>query len=138
MQKRRILAAVFVVSAAATLMVAGPAAASVTNSGSFAATCNPSSYGYATDNVGYYHVTNLGTVSIKQKSSSPGSTSTVTAMSQNGKEFSAQNIGDNGVASWANVLTGTYHVEAKSSYDHNCNGVLPGDGNYTFGYEITY
>jgi hypothetical protein len=138
MQKRRILAAAFAVSAAMTLMVAGPASASVTNSGSFAATCNPSSYGYGTDNVGYAHVINLGSVLIKQKSSSPGSTSTVTAMSQNGKEFASQNIGDNQTASWSNVLAGTYHVEAKSSYDHNCNGILPGDGNYTFSYEITY
>lgn len=124
---------------AAALLLVGVAAApgtAATGSGSFAATCNPSSYPFATNGLAYQHASK-GTLKIKQTGPS-ALASSVKAVSQNGNSLSVKTISNGGTAEWPDVLAGQYKVHARLSADHNCNGALPGHGNYTFKYTITY
>jgi hypothetical protein len=124
------------VTVALVVAVAMPASAA-TADGSFTATCDPGSYGYATNGTVYQHSTK-GTLSVKQTASSPTITSSVKVTSQNGNSTSDTNVSDGGTASWTNVLAGQYKVYARSSSGVNCNGAWPGKGNYKFSYKITY
>src|SRR5690606_32614974 len=124
-------------AAVGIMFVAGAAAYGATGDGSFSATCDPASYGFSTDGKTYQHSAK-GTVSIKQKSTNPVLTSSVKATSQNGNSLPVVNVSDGQTATWANVLPGQYKVYARSSSSVNCNGWLPGNGNYTFNYSITY
>ena len=121
---------------AISVAMAAPASAA-TGSGSFDATCDPSNYGYASDGKTYQHNA-YGTISVKQTGSNPTLSSSVKVTSQNGNSTSVKTVSDGGTVSWTNVLTGQYKVEAKSSSTSNCNGWLPGNGNYKFSYTITY
>jgi hypothetical protein len=134
---RKNLRAGIAAAAVALTVASGGAALAVTSTGSFSATCDPANYGHATDNRSYQHASQ-GTLSIRQTGSSPRVTSNVYATSQNGNSLTGRNIGDGETASWSNVRAGQYRVFARSSSTVNCNGILPGQGNYTFQYSITY
>ena len=79
-----------------------------------------------------------GGFSIKQNSSSPSSSTIVTARSSNGNDLPNKTIGTGSTASWSGVLASTYTVRALRSGASNCNGVLPGHGNYSWNYTVTY
>lgn len=79
-----------------------------------------------------------GAFSIKQNSSNPKSSTKVTARSSNGNDLPLKTIGNGSTASWTSVLPSTYTVRAMRSGSSNCNGFLPGHGNYTWNYTVTY
>ncbi len=79
-----------------------------------------------------------GGFSIKQNSSTNSSNTVVTARSSNGNDLPNKTIATGATASWTGVLPSTYTVRALRSGAANCNGVLPGHGNYTWNYTVTY
>lgn len=123
-----------VVTAVATIAFTAPAYAS-SATGSFTASCNPT---INTTNGTIFTHAATGAMSVKQTASNPTITSTVNLISQNGNTVGAKNIGDGSTATWSSVLTGQYRIQAKSASSVNCNGILPGNGNYNFSYNITY
>jgi hypothetical protein len=79
-----------------------------------------------------------GTLSIKQNSTSPTSSTKTWAVSANGNSLSTKTVSNGGTASWTSVLPSTYTVRAFRSTNANCNGILPGAGNYSWNYTVTY
>jgi hypothetical protein len=79
-----------------------------------------------------------GTFSIKQVRTSPTSRTKTWAVSATGNSLSAKTIGNGGTAKWTQVLPSRYTVKALRAAKSNCNGVLPGHGNYNWTYTVTY
>jgi hypothetical protein len=78
------------------------------------------------------------TFKIKQNSSSPAGTSTVWAVTSTGHSLPTRRISNGQTATWTSVLPGRYTVHVHRTTSQNCNGVLLGDGNYQWGYTVTY
>lgn len=79
-----------------------------------------------------------GKFQIKQNSSSPNSTTVVWAVSATGHSLPARTIGNGQTATWTSVLPSHYTVHAHRKTSSNCNGFLPGDGNYNWTYTVNY
>jgi len=79
-----------------------------------------------------------GTFKIKQNSTVPTSSSWVTARSEFNNELGFKLVSDGTTQTWTGVKVGTYTVRAHRSGSSNCNGWLPGHGNYTLNYTVTY
>ena len=114
--------------------LAAPAMAA-TGNGSFAATCDPAAYGYASDGVYYYHATDLASVTVQNLSSR---TATERIYSSNGNPVTAYDVASGGSKTWNSVKRGNYLVQAKAAATADCNGILPGKGDFTFADKITY
>ena len=84
------------------------------------------------------HVTNGNMYFNQYTSTSPAITSTVWAVSSNGNPLRQQNVANGGSAPWTSVLASTYTFKTHPATSVNCNGPLPGDGNSTLQYVITY
>lgn len=78
-----------------------------------------------------------GNYSIKQNSTAPRSTTKVWATSQNGNDLPMRMAIDGETKTWS-ALAGSYTVKALRAAEANCNGVLPGHGNYTWNYTVTF
>lgn len=79
-----------------------------------------------------------GTFKIKQNSTSPTSSTKTYARSSNGNDLSIKTISDGQTATWTGVIANDYTVKAFRSTASNCNGWLPGHGNYSWNYTVTY
>ena len=105
--------------------------------GSFSATCDPVNYGYKSDNHYHYHDNSNTLISVKNNGS--GRTATVRLYRSTGTTLTSYNITNSSTQIWGpSVAAGNYKVEAKAASTANCNGVLPGYGNFTFKYQIAY
>lgn len=61
-----------------------------------------------------------------------------TARSAQGNDLSQQARVVGETASWSSVIPSTYTTRMLRRFGANCNGALPGDGNYTVNYTVTY
>ena len=119
------------------LIASSTSASAATASGSFSATCDPINYGYSSDNLYHYHPNSSSTISVKNNGSDR--TATARLYRSTGTGLFAQNLGIGEKKSWSSaVAQGYYRVEAKAASTANCNGPLPGKGNFTFKYEIDF
>lgn len=84
-----------------------------------------------------YHTDN-GNMWVKQNWSNPSSTTVVWAMSSSGNTLRSQTVSTGGTVTWTGVSASTYTFSAKRSTTKDCNGLLPGDGNYTWNATIGY
>lgn len=80
-----------------------------------------------------------GTFKIRNISSGNHDTR-VTARSQStGNDLQTQIASQGERVSWTGVLAGSYTIKARiSGGSQNCNGALPGHGNYVLNYGVTY
>lgn len=79
-----------------------------------------------------------GTFKIKQNSANPASSTWVSARSANGNDLSFKFVSNGLTATWTSVIANSYTVRAYRSGSYQCNGILPGYGNYTLNYTVTY
>lgn len=79
-----------------------------------------------------------GTFKIRQNFTSPNSTSVVWAVDGQGHSLPTRTIGNGQTATWTNVLHARYTVHVHRVRSANCNGFLPGDGNYNWNYTVTF
>jgi plastocyanin len=61
-----------------------------------------------------------------------------TARSSSGNDLAAQARVAGQTATWTNVAKSTYTARFVRRFAADCNSVLPGHGNYTLNYTITY
>jgi len=81
---------------------------------------------------------NGGTLTIKQNSAELGSSTYVSARSGNGYDLSFKLVHDGTTATWTGVIANSsYTVRAYRDGSYQCNGILPGYGNYTLNYTFT-
>lgn len=120
------------------LVVAGSTIASATTAtGDFKATCDPTEFGFASDGSYHYHDNSNVLVSVTNNDS--GRTATVRLYRSTGTTLSSYNIANTSTKIWGSAIAaGYYRVEAKAASTANCNGALPGNGNFTFKYLISY
>jgi len=77
----------------------------------------------------------VGTMSIKQTATSPFSISFVTYRSTfSGNQLAWKSVSNGGTASWTSVLPASYQVRAHRDATTDCNGILFGEGNYSWSY----
>ncbi len=126
--------ATIAVASTVTFGLAGVAAASDTGALQTDVSCDGTTVKVGATVVQRY----TGNLAIKQNFSSPSSQTNVTARSSNGNDLGAKTIGTGGTATWTGVLPSSYTVRAHRSGASQCNGILPGYGNYTWGYTVTY
>jgi hypothetical protein len=79
-----------------------------------------------------------GTFKITQNSTNPTSITRTYARSSNGNDLTIKTVANGGTATWTGVLASNYTVKAFRSSAANCNGWLPGHGNYSWNYTVTY
>jgi len=79
-----------------------------------------------------------GTFKIKQNSADPASSTWVSGRSANGNDLSFQLVSNGVTATWTSVIANNYTVRAYRNGGFQCNGGLPGWGNYTLNYTVTY
>lgn len=119
------------------LLSAGTAASAASATGSFPATCDPVNFGYGSDDYYHYHDTSLTTINVKNDGSDR--TATTRLFRSTGIALTAYNIAPGASRDWTSaVAAGYYKVQAKASSTANCNAALPGNGNFSFKYKITF
>lgn len=120
------------------LVVVGATSASAYyTTGSFSATCDPVNYGFGSDNHSHYHDDSNMLIAVKNDGS--GRSAQVRLYRTTGTYLATYNIANTKTKIWGNaVAAGYYRVQAKASSTANCNGVAPGNGNFTFKYGISY
>lgn len=85
--------------------------------------------------------TSSGAFKIKFNSAASGSGDNATwftARSAQGNDLSQQARVVGETASWSGVIPSTYTTRMQRRFAANCNGALPGNGNYTVNYTVTY
>lgn len=76
---------------------------------------------------------------FKQLSASPaGNTRVKIVRSPDGTVFDDHVYSTGVPRSWSSFAAGTYLFNATRSTSTNCNGILPGNGNYTLDYLVQY
>lgn len=81
---------------------------------------------------------NSGTATIKQTSSKKVSTSYYRLRNtSSGNVTSWKAASDGGSVSYSSMKSGNYQVQIKRSSTTDCNGILPGKGNYSVTYNVT-
>lgn len=79
-----------------------------------------------------------GTFWITQNSTNPTSSTWAFARSSNGNDLRAKLVSNGATVFWTSVIANHYTVRAFRSGSFNCNGWLPGYGNYSWNYTVTY
>lgn len=79
-----------------------------------------------------------GNFSIKQVNTNPTSSTKTWAVSARGNSLPTKTVSNNGAVIWTEVLPSSYTVKALRSAASNCNGILPGHGNYKWTYSVSY
>jgi hypothetical protein len=79
-----------------------------------------------------------GRFKITQNAATEGSSTRAWARSSNGNDLNSKVISTGETAVWDSVLPSTYTTRFLRSSSANCNGILPGNGNYTLNYTVTY
>jgi hypothetical protein len=118
----------------AALAVASPAAATIRGPQTTAVSCDGTTIKSGVSVV--HRLT--GTFSIRQDAATQSSSTKSWAVSANGNSLSVKTVSTGGTVSWTSVLPSTYTVKALRSTNKNCNGILPGAGNYNWTYTVTY
>lgn len=117
----------------ATLVIANPALA-LTSTNNMAVACDGVTI---KSGVTVFHDPS-GTFKIKQNSATPTSSTYVFARSDNGNDLSHKLVSNGTEAVWTSVIANNYTVKAYRNGGYQCNGILPGWGNYTLNYTVTY
>lgn len=76
-------------------------------------------------------------VTVKQVASNPTSKTVVKLKSFNGNWTGEKSTTDGTSVTWTNLIQNRYEVHAKRDGASNCNGWAPGDGNYTWTWELS-
>lgn len=72
-------------------------------------------------------------IAVTQESATTNSSTTkVFLRGPSGNDTSTKSLSNGTSASWTGVIAATYLVKAYRSAAANCNGALPGNGNYTW------
>jgi hypothetical protein len=122
------------VAVAAVILPSAPAFATISGPHTLTVSCNGT---YIATGVKVNHKT-TGTFKITQNSSAPTSSTVTWAVSDAGNSLSTKVVSDGTTATWTSVLPSGYTVKAYRNGKANCNGILPGDGNYTWNYKVEY
>lgn len=132
--KVRVLAQSAVVAAGLTVVVAAPALALTKGPQSTDVSCDAVTVKLG---VAVSHGS-TGRFKITQNSSTESSSTRAWARSSNGNDLNSKVISSGQTAVWDSVLPSTYTTRFLRSSSANCNGILPGNGNYTLNYTVTY
>jgi len=62
----------------------------------------------------------------------------VWALSSNGNSVGKKTVSPGNPVSWSGVLPSNYTFKIHPSTSHNCNSILPGDGNTTLTYKVSH
>lgn len=116
------------------LVAIGGAAHAASVNGTTTISCTASSYEHVDD---VYHAS-TSAMTFWADDANPASTTYVTAQSSSGNWLPTKSVAEGSYAAWSAVLPSTYDFYAKRTTQANCNGALPGDGNYTLKYTIVY
>lgn len=79
-----------------------------------------------------------GNMWFNQDSVTQGSNNWVRARKDGGGTLAWKLASPGSSAQWTGVSAGNYYWSTKRSAKKDCNGVLPGDGNYTLNYTVGY
>jgi hypothetical protein len=129
--KRRLLAIAAV--SLAVVAVGVPADATTTN-GTAAVSCSSGTW------AGIKTVTHAttGAMTFWSNSTSPASTTNVKAQSGQGNWLNTRAVVTGSYGSWSGVVAETYDFYATRSVSFNCNGSLPGNGNFSLNFSIVH
>lgn len=121
-----------ILTMALVVIAAGSAGAATVTTGTRSVSCDGSTYA----NIGTTVATGGAKLNVRQLSTSPSGVTSVVrvvpVLGTSGPQLGPTTIstGPTGVT-WTNFAAGKYQVQIRRSGSANCNGALPGNGNYS-------